>query len=662
MTLKKAYSTLTIKSFDEDSRTIEGIASTPSTDRQDDIVEPKGAQFTLPIPLLWMHRSSEPVGHVIRAKVTKEGITVVAQFAKVDEPPSLKDELDRAWAMVKARLVRGLSIGFSPIETADIEGSAWGRRFIKWDWLELSAVVIPANQDASITSIKSVDEQQLQAALGHRAANPLLKDLGITPPGASGKKLPLSIPKGTAMKTFKERIEALEASRAAKAARMADLAAVNDEKGETFGNSPEGEEFDTLQSEILAIDKDIVRYTALDKLNLEKAVAVPAVAATDPTATAVVPARTGLIVRSQLKPGIKMARYAMTLHQAKGNISDAVQIFQNNKDWMSSSPEVLAVLKTAVAAGDTTTSGWASQMVYAENLANEFIDYLRPLTILGRLSGFRMVPFNIRVGSQTAGGTGYWVGQGLPIPMSKLTTSSTTLGITKAAGMMAIDDELARSSSPSAEMKVRDDLAKTIQQLLDTALIDPNQGGVANVQPASLTYGVTPITPSGTTFAAFATDVKALFATMIAANLDTTKAVWIVTPSTALSLSLMQTALGTAQFPSMSINGGTLMGLPVIVTNTANISGSPDFANMMVLINPSEVFLADDGQVAISVSNEASIQMLDNPTNQSTGATVPTTLVSMFQTQSLAIKAVRYINWGKARAEAVAFIRTAAYA
>ena len=61
--------------------------------------------------------------------------------------------------------------------------------------------------------------------------------------------------------------------------------------------------------------------------------------------------------------------------------------------------------------------------------------------------------------------------------------------------------------------------------------------------------------------------------------------------------------------------------------------------------------------ITIDASEEASIQMLDNPTNTSTGGTTATTMVSMFQTNTLAIKGVRYVNWTKRRSQAVAFIR-----
>lgn len=55
--MSKIYTTLQVKSVTEtdDERIITGIATTPNTDRDDDILEPMGAKFNLPIPLLWHH-------------------------------------------------------------------------------------------------------------------------------------------------------------------------------------------------------------------------------------------------------------------------------------------------------------------------------------------------------------------------------------------------------------------------------------------------------------------------------------------------------------------------------------------------------------------------------------------------------------------------------
>lgn len=164
--LKRAHSLLEIKSFDEEKRELTGIATTPSVDSYGDIVEPKGAEFKLPLPLLWQHDASSPIGQVTKARVTKEGIEVVVKLAQTDEPGTLKDRLDEAWQSIKLGLVRGLSIGFRSLEHTYMEATG-GFRFLKWMWLELSAVTIPANADASITAIKSAD-RALLASSGHK--------------------------------------------------------------------------------------------------------------------------------------------------------------------------------------------------------------------------------------------------------------------------------------------------------------------------------------------------------------------------------------------------------------------------------------------------------------------------------------------------------------
>lgn len=187
--MNRAYSVLEIRAATESGgkRTFTGIATTPSTDRVGDIVEPKGAEFVLPIPLLWQHNAREPIGWVTAASVKDNGITVSGEVASVDMPGKLKDRLDEAWQMLVAKLVRGLSIGFKEIEAARI-ADTYSYRYLKWQWLELSAVTIPANADCSITSIKSAD-RAVRAALGPRSVvrlDPVPAHAGTQLPGASG--------------------------------------------------------------------------------------------------------------------------------------------------------------------------------------------------------------------------------------------------------------------------------------------------------------------------------------------------------------------------------------------------------------------------------------------------------------------------------------------
>ncbi len=158
----RAYSFIEIKSVNEEERIIEGIATTPSTDRMGDIVNPMGAKFSLPLPFLWQHNHGEPIGHVVEAEATEDGIRFKAKIAKIDEPGKLKDLLDFAWQSIKMKLVAAVSIGFSPIKYAFLKEG--GIEFDEWDWFELSAVTIPAQADATITAVKSIDAGLRKAA------------------------------------------------------------------------------------------------------------------------------------------------------------------------------------------------------------------------------------------------------------------------------------------------------------------------------------------------------------------------------------------------------------------------------------------------------------------------------------------------------------------
>jgi HK97 family phage prohead protease len=152
--LNRAFALLEIKRVDDDARVITGMATTPTADRLKDVVEPEGAQFKLPLPLLWQHDAGQPIGQVTHAKVSKAGIEIVAKIAK-----GVTAEIDRAWSLIKAGLVPGLSIGFKSLDH-EVIPTTKGIRFKRWEFLELSAVTIPANATATITTIRSLDTAQ----------------------------------------------------------------------------------------------------------------------------------------------------------------------------------------------------------------------------------------------------------------------------------------------------------------------------------------------------------------------------------------------------------------------------------------------------------------------------------------------------------------------
>lgn len=154
MSETKAYSTFTVKSFDEEERVIRGIASTPETDREGDQVIPKGARFQLPVPLLAQHDHNQPVGMVTQAEVSDKGIEIEAVLPK----DSGLTYVERAWRQVKAGLLRGFSIGF---RADKYEPISTGKKWLSYEIFEISLVTIPANAGAGISSVKKYDDSEI---------------------------------------------------------------------------------------------------------------------------------------------------------------------------------------------------------------------------------------------------------------------------------------------------------------------------------------------------------------------------------------------------------------------------------------------------------------------------------------------------------------------
>jgi HK97 family phage major capsid protein/HK97 family phage prohead protease len=650
---RRIYSLLTFKSFDDEQRIITGIATNAETDRAGDIVDPTGAEFQLPIPLLWQHDSKQPIGEVFAAKHTKAGIEIQARISRFAEPGRLKDRLDEAWHTIKAGLVRGLSIGFRGLKVdliEDKDGMISGFKFVKWLWIELSAVTIPANTAAAILTMKALRDFDTDlAALGTEAPVAPSIPSGVSDTVRGVKLLPRQ---GRPMKkTYGEQIKDLESTRAAKAARLDEIQTKALDDGRTKDDA-EKTEFDELRAEITRIDAELVDLKELEKINVTKALPV---AGATPDAAAAARSGTGIItVRDNTKPGIGFARAVMCKMQAFKQYRNAAEIATERYPHDA---RVQQYLKAAVAASNTSDATYMGALVDPANLATEFIEWLRPKTIIGNIPGLTMVPFNVRVIGQTSGGAGYWVGQGAAKPLTRFGVAPTTLTWAKVAAISVLTEELARFSSPSAEQMVRDQLAAALIERIDIDFIDPAKAAVAGVSPASITNGVAGIPATTDPLA----DLGALVDAFLASNQSIETAVWIMPSTVAMRLSLIKNGTtGVREFPDVTMMGGTLLGIPVVTSQYAATVGTADSA-IVILANAKEIFLSDDGQVTVDVSREASLQMDDAPTMASSPAATPTTVVSMFQTNSIALRAERFINWARMRPQAVAWLDAVGY-
>ena len=610
-----ASADLELKAVDPERRIVEGYASTPTVDRGHESLDPTGAEFSLPMPLLWQHQQAQPIGTVLEAEVTPAGIWIKAQIA------SGVAYIDEAWALIQRRLVRGFSVGFKPL-VDPLRGKDGVIRFAKWAWLETSAVTIPMNPGAAILSVKAID--------AYRAASG---------PHCSGATEPnLALRGRMTTEQITEQISKLDTTAENTKTRLFSL--MDQARSEERTLSPdEATEYDTLEKALADMETDRSRLRKLETIN--KAAAVPVGPTPRPTVVDLRPS--SISVKSMLPKGTIFTRVAMSHLYGRGDQQRTVEYAKQFKD---STPEVEMIVKAAVAVGTTTDATWAAPLVPLMQAAGaEFLELLRPATIIGRIpdSVLVHVPPNTRVPAQTGGGTYGWVGEGLSKPVTKLAFTSVTVELYKAAGIIVFTEELARLSTPRAEEVVRRDMIGGISQFLDSQFIDPAVAAVANVNPASITNGLTPLTSTNNVLA----DINAIFAAFTAADLDPSGAALLMSPGNAFALATTQSALGMFLYPSLGMNGGTLVGVNVITSNALGTN--------VIGIARDSVMIADDGGITIDASREASVQMDSAP------ATPPTPLVSFWQQNLVGLRAERYISWKRARAAGVQLVTGADY-
>lgn len=621
----RALALIEVKALDEKRRIFRGWATTAETDRMDDVIDPRGATFRNPVSLLHQHNHSLPIGVARLKKATKEGIEFEAEIPIVTEPGPLKDRVDTAWGEIKAGLVRAVSIGFRPLKDGyEAIAGTGGLLFKAIEILEISTVSVPANPGAQITEIKSID-RRLRAASGN-AHSAVRKN----PPGVSGSDHPIMGDKK--MSDIETQGAELDTRRAEIVADMKSFGDVTDLDDE------QSAEYDALAEELRGVDKKLARVNSL-KAALGTARQIDGStqkSGSDARARITVPAA----AKNELPKGTLFARYALAIMAGKGSMSDTLEYA---KRWNGQTPEVSQFIKAVAGTSVEASPGWGSELVYQSNVASEFIELLRPATIMGRITGFRMVPFNVRVGGQTAGATVNWVGEAASKPVGENEYSETTLGYNKIAGIVPFSEELLRLSSPNVEALVRDDLVKGISKFMDEQFLNSTITATST-RPASVTNGVSGAAASGTDADAFWYDWNVALAAYDTANSELNTLHIAMTPALARGLSSLRNAFGQKELPSLNARGGSIDDFPVLVSNSVP-SGN------IVFINAEDILVADDGTVRLDSSNQATLDL--------DGGDTPD--VNLWQKNLIAVRAERWLTYKKARSTAVQRIHTATY-
>jgi len=459
------------------------------------------------------------------------------------------------------------------------------------------------------------------------------------------------------MSKYKEQIANLQATRKSKADRMKSIQEKATDQDRTL-DTGEQEEFDTIKAEIAAIDKNIGNMRdleAMEKAEQADAATAKPVSDEEKRNGSVTVQRVAAEAKNteKLDPGIGFARLARVKALAFTGQLETRDPAQIAKHLYPGDDKLMdALTKAAVPAASTISATWAGNLINEGGAAfADFVEYLRERSLYGQISNrFRRLPFDAPVLVQGSGGTAQWVKEGDAKPLTQWTYTRTKLTPLKVAAIAAATKETLMRASVAADSFLRDELARAVGSRIDSSLISV-AAAVTDESPAGLLNGTsaTVLTGDGT-IAGIRCDIATLLTELVGDNLTVAGAFWVMPETLAIHLSLLANEVGAPAFPGITPTGGTLAGLPVF---TSQYVPSDTTGPVVALIKGDEIFLGDEGGIQVSVSDQASLQMDNAPTQQSIGTPVATSVVSMWQTNSVAFLVERFVNWQKRRSQAV---------
>jgi hypothetical protein len=326
------------------------------------------------------------------------------------------------------------------------------------------------------------------------------------------------------------------------------------------------------------------------------------------------------------EPGA-MAQLARALILGKGALSDSLRFAESLK----ASERVLNCIKAPVSGmwtGDPNVPG----LLDAQHVTMPF---LRPASLFysAQAGGMVRVPINERASMIAATATAFVRGEGSAVPVSRMSIEAGAIERSDAHALVIVSDQLLKLTGTAGETMISRELRRSIAPAVDEQFLDV------------ILDDVTPLPSPGTDAEAAIAAIKMLLAA-VSPTVES-RLIFGMSSDVALAGSTLTWPAGGFVFPNLRPTGGSVMDIDVIVS-----AGLP--TGTIVLIDATGL-AGDSEMITLEASGQTSIALVDDPTGSSV-TPAPTTLVSMFQTNSTALKASAYFGAQRFRDNAVAIM------
>jgi hypothetical protein len=278
--------------------------------------------------------------------------------------------------------------------------------------------------------------------------------------------------------------------------------------------------------------------------------------------------------------------------------------------------------KAASPAGMADSGSWGAALADETIASRSFLESLAATGVYDRLlPSMRQVPLRVRAAAATEVIAGSVVGEGEPRPVSVLSLQNHTLEPRTATTIVALSDELATAGGREAQSSLAAELRRGCIVATDGEFL----GGLID-------SGSPPVVTAGSTAAHFATDLNEMLSSVYTKG--GARLFWIAGLGVAIA------AAELAPYNEMSPAGGTLRGLPCLVTDSIP-------TDVLMLVDAAKIAAAG-GEVRLDSARHASLQLADNP---ALGAQPQ---VNLWATNARAVRCQRIFAYERLSASAVA--------
>jgi HK97 family phage major capsid protein/HK97 family phage prohead protease len=650
----------------EPSSELEYVLSDATVDRYGDVVDPSGwepASLKGHVSALFNHDGGFVVGKWIDLRVERGGLR--GRFVPAAKGTSAR--IDEVISLSEQGLLPGVSVGFSNLESEPLNPTTKrGKRYKRQALLECSFVSVPANPNAMQIARGLVSDETIRLCFGEPAT---ASTRGPGEPASTQHRQASGTPGmsnllSARIEAAQSRLNGLKDELTAHSTACGDV--MTEAETATFDDLNNRVETEQRQLETLQrTERNMAQQTAETMQQV-----TPGVYARQ---TAVAPSaapRPFAVPAARVEPGERYLRSLIAIMHSKASLEMpdgykspaqclAERYGEDGKIDEVSRLVLSHVMRAASAPADTTTTGWASQLVQTD--VRGFMDVLYPLSVYpglasrGQRLGFgRAGSITIPTWSSTPSIGGSFVAEGAPIPVRQGALTSVSLGPKKLGVITVYTREIATYSNPTIEALLRSRIQAQTSQAIDSILLDATVA--SSVRPPGLRAGVAALTATtGGGFNALVGDLKQLLGALVTGSAGNLRSpTWIMNPAQAISIALTQSAGGLFPFQG-AIEGGSFYGYPVIQSGSVT-------AGMVIIVDAADFVSVEGDAPMFTVSAEATLHMEDTTPlaigTVGSPATVAAPVRSTFQTDCIALRMIMPLNWSLLRVGTLAWTQS----